>query len=80
MKVQFTPHRILPAWVPSHLHAQPLEERTEPVLGLAPIATLQETLAPRLRRADIERALDEGSQRVYGPMAETEVIERLRRR
>lgn len=80
MKIQFTPHRTLPAWGPPHPRAQPQDERTEPVLGLQPIGTLQETLAPRARRADIERALDEGSRRVYEPMAETEVMERPRLR
>lgn len=79
MKAQSTPHRFLPAWLPQFQDSQPQADRTEPVLGLKPIATLQESLAPRLRRADIERALEEGSQRVYEPMAEAEVIERPRR-
>lgn len=80
MKIQYTPHRLLPAWLPQPLDSQPPADRIEPVLGLKPLATLQETLAPRARRADIERALEAGSQRVYEPMAETEVIERPRRR
>jgi hypothetical protein len=80
MKAQPTPLRFLPAWRPQFQDSPPRAERTEPVLDLKPIATLQESLAPRLRRDDIERALEEGSRRVYEPMAEAEVIERPRRR
>lgn len=81
MKLQHTPRSLLPAWLPQPLGSQPsFVDRTEPVLGLQPIASLQETLAPRARRADLERALDEGGQRYFQPMAEAEVIERPRRR
>lgn len=41
--------------------------------------TLQAGQSPQLRLADIERALEEGSRRVYQPRGETEVIEKPRR-
>jgi hypothetical protein len=79
MKLHATPHRFLPAWLPQHGGVQPPVERTEPVLGLPPIATLQDSHSPQPRLADIERALEEGSRRVYLPRGEAEVIEKPRR-
>lgn len=61
------------------MKALPLAQRTEPVLVLPPIVTLQDSPSPQPRRADIERALEVGSRRVYQPRGEAEVIERLRR-
>ncbi|MFG6433520.1 hypothetical protein [Roseateles sp. LYH14W] len=79
MKVHSTPHRFLPAWLPQRAGTPSPAERTEPVLGLPPIATLQDCQPPQPRLADIERALEEGSRRVYLPRGETEVIEKPRR-
>lgn len=79
MKVHFAPHRLLPGWRPQQPDALPPAERTEPVLDLPPIATLQDSQPPQPRLADIERALEEGSHRVYLPRGEAEVIERPRR-
>jgi hypothetical protein len=79
MKVLSTPHRFLPTWLPQHAGASQPVARTEPVFDLAPIATLQDCQPPQPRLADIERALEEGSRRVYQPRGETEVIEKPRR-
>ncbi|RZL39978.1 MAG: hypothetical protein EOP35_02280 [Rubrivivax sp.] len=80
MKSMPTLQRFLPGWAPQQLPSQAPGDRTEPVLGLAPVPTLPESLAPQLRWADIERVLDEGSHRNYQPRGESEVIEKPRRR
>lgn len=78
MKPMSTPRRLLDALI---FPAPPARRGAEPVLQLdqpPPHASLA-TGQPLGRRA-VERALEEGSRRVYLPMREAEVIETPRGR
>lgn len=73
-----TPRRLLEALV-SQRRALNIDRSIEPVLRLDSPLQAEPTVPKPLPRRAIERELEEGSRRVYVPMAEEEVVERPRR-
>lgn len=77
MKTLLMPLRLLDAL---SARRRPVERVAEPMLQFDQLPPLPADVTQPLPRRFVEQALEEGSHRVYGPMAEAEVIERPRRR
>ncbi len=77
MKSLLTPLRLLDALA---ARRRPAERVAEPMLQFDHLPPLPEDVTQPLPRRFVEQALEEGSHRLYVPMAEAEVIERPRRR
>lgn len=72
-----TPRRLLNVFSSQRA---PIHRAAEPLLGFEHLPPSPPTASQPLGRSAIERALEEGSQRFYVPMVETQVIDRPRRR
>lgn len=77
MKTLLTPFRLLDALA---ARRRPVERAVEPMLQFDKLPPLPADVTQPLPRRFVEQALEEGSHRVYVPMAEAEVIERPSRR
>ncbi|MFG6464327.1 hypothetical protein ACG04Q_22350 [Roseateles sp. DXS20W] len=77
MKTLLTPLRLLDAL---SVRRRAVERVAEPLLQFDKLPPLPADVTQPLPRRFVEQALEEGSHRVYVPMAEAEVIERPRRR
>lgn len=75
-----TPRRLLDALASQRRSNDPgINRSNEPVLHFDSLPPPPASaVPPPLRRRAIELALEEGSRRVYQPMAEAEVVERHR--
>ena len=74
-----TPRRLLNVFSPQR--GAVINRAVEPMLGFDHLPPPPPSAPhPLQARRAIEQALEEGSRRVYVPMAEAEVIERPRRR
>ncbi|MFG6486362.1 hypothetical protein ACG04R_06750 [Roseateles sp. BYS78W] len=72
-----TPRRLLNVFASQRA---PVNRVVEPLLGFDNLPPPPPAAPQPLGRRAIEMALEEGSRRLYVPMAEEEVIERPRRR
>lgn len=75
-----TPRRLLDALASQRRPIdQAINRSNEPVLHFDSLPPPASAAPPRLLRRAIELELEEGSRRLYVPMAEAEVVERPRK-